>query len=501
MSRRLATAVLVLGATLAGCAPLPTDDGRTGTADLLAARGHELVAADGDASVAPLLAALRERPLTASDAVRLALLNNPDMKAEYASLGFAAAEVYEAGRIGNPVLSASVLFPDAGGEANQIGFGLAQGFTDVLLLRSRSRLAEGEYARAREMIGAKALALAADTEAAHIRVVGSWQLIAMREAVAKAATAAAELAERFFAAGNIGRLELALQQAAAAEARLDVLRARAELGAARSALNGLMGLAPTEDCWRVVDRLPVPLAAQDAIPDLLQRADASRLDLAAARREVALLADALGTTRSFRLLGDVEAGVETERETDRSRITGPTLALELPLFDHGQGRMARAQASLQRAQAQLRALEIDIGNAVRRSAAEVDAAKTRADHYRESLIPLREEIVARTQREVNFMLADQFQLLFVKQQEYDAYQGYLEAVRDYWLARVELGRAVGAALPGSARAGETAHDAQMPMLPKSGPQHTDHAQHSPHEGTMTPAAPHATHESSHGDRP
>ena len=45
------------------------------------------------------------------------------------------------------------------------------------------------------------------------------------------------------------------------------------------------------------------------------------------------------------------------------------------------------------------------------------------------------------------MLADQFQLLFVKQQEYAAYQGYLEAVRDYWLARVELGRAVGAALP------------------------------------------------------
>jgi cobalt-zinc-cadmium efflux system outer membrane protein len=132
---------------------------------------------------------------------------------------------------------------------------------------------------------------------------------------------------------------------------------------------------------------------------------------------------------------------------------------KLPLFDHGHGRVARAQASLQRAEAQLRALEIDIDNAVQRSAAEVAAAKARADHYRESLIPLREEIVARTQREVNFMLADQFQLLFVKQQEYAAYQGYLEAVRDYWLARVELGRAVGAALP------------------------------------------HATHESSHGDRP
>ncbi|MBK8991376.1 MAG: TolC family protein [Gammaproteobacteria bacterium] len=304
----------------------------------------------------------------------------------------------------------------------------------------------------------------------------------MREAVAQAATVSAELAARFHAAGNIGRLELALQQAAASEAKLDVLQARAELHAARSALNRLMGLAPTEDRWRVVDRLPVPLAADDAVAELLRHADANRLDLAAARREVALLAEALGVTQSFRLLGDVELGVTTERETDRSRLTGPTLGLELPLFDHGHGRVARAQASLQRAQAQLRALEIDIGNAVQRGAAEVAAAKARADHYRESLIPLREEIVARTQREVNFMLADQFQLLFVKQQEYSAYQGYLEAVRDYWLARVELGRAVGAALPSSARVGEAALDAQTLMQPKS-------------------ELPHASHESSHGDRP
>ena len=501
MSRRLATAMLAFSATLVGCAPLPTDDGRTATAELLAARGHELAAADGAGNADTLLAALRERPLTATDAVRLALLNNPDLKAEYASLGFAAAEVYEAGRMANPVLSASVLFPDAGGEANQVGFGLAQRFTDVLLLRSRSRLAEGEYARARELIGARALTLAADTEAAHIRVVGSWQLIAMREAVAKAATTSAELAQRFFAAGNIGRLELALQQAAASEAQLEVLQARAELGAARGALNRLMGLAPTEDCWRVVDRLPVPLAAEDTLPDLLRHADANRLDLAAARREVTLLADALGVTRSFRLLGDVELGVETERETDGSRITGPTLGLELPLFDHGHGRVARAQAGLQRAQAQLRALEIDIGNAVQRSAAEVAAAKARADHYRDSLIPLREEIVARTQREVNFMLADQFELLFVKQQEYDAYQGYLEAVRDYWLARVELGRAVGAALPSTAHIGAATLDAQVLMDPKSEPQHADHSQHMQHEGTMTPTPPDATHEPRHGDRP
>jgi cobalt-zinc-cadmium efflux system outer membrane protein len=62
-------------------------------------------------------------------------------------------------------------------------------------------------------------------------------------------------------------------------------------------------------------------------------------------------------------------------------------------------------------------------------------------------MPLREEIVERTQEQVNFMLMGVFELLRAKRQEYDAYLGYLEAVRDYWLARAALGQAVGRTLP------------------------------------------------------
>jgi len=49
------------------------------------------------------------------------------------------------------------------------------------------------------------------------------------------------------------------------------------------------------------------------------------------------------------------------------------------------------------------------------------------------------------------MLEGQFELLLAKRQEYEAYQGYLEAVRDYWLARTDLARAVGTTLPSSAQ--------------------------------------------------
>jgi cobalt-zinc-cadmium efflux system outer membrane protein len=44
------------------------------------------------------------------------------------------------------------------------------------------------------------------------------------------------------------------------------------------------------------------------------------------------------------------------------------------------------------------------------------------------------------------MLLGVFQLLAAKQAEVAAYREYIEAVRDYWVARSELERAVGAPL-------------------------------------------------------
>ena len=46
------------------------------------------------------------------------------------------------------------------------------------------------------------------------------------------------------------------------------------------------------------------------------------------------------------------------------------------------------------------------------------------------------------------MLIGAFELIQSKQLEYDSYAAYIEAIRDYWLARTALARAVGRKLPG-----------------------------------------------------
>ena len=186
------------------------------------------------------------------------------------------------------------------------------------------------------------------------------------------------------------------------------------------------------------------------MPDIVQLrelADRDRLDLAAARQAVAVKADVLGVTRRFRYLGALELGPQWQWDDAGMRKVGPVLSAELPIFNQGAGRVARAEADLALREAELAALEIEIVTELDRTTAAVANAEAQFEQYRDGLIPARREIVARRQEDTNFMLAGPFELLNAKQEEYQAYRGSLEALTGYWLARVELARAAG---PGAA---------------------------------------------------
>jgi cobalt-zinc-cadmium efflux system outer membrane protein len=482
------TAALTL-ALLGGCASVSRREGADAVERLLQPRlsgafawhSDTQGAAAIDARAAELLAA----PLTPDTAFRIAQLRNPDIAARYAELGIAQADVVAASRIGNPGFSASALADDG---PSKITLGLSLPLSDLLLLPSRKRMAEGEYERAQFTIAAALMSLAADTADAWYAAASADQVATMRSAVADAAAASAELAARFHAAGNISALQLKLEQAAATQARIAATTARAEALRARLALNARLGLTGAQATqWRFALPLAAPFAQEDMADTLQTLAHEQRLDLLAARREVELLDRAVTLARRWRLLGNVDIGAEREREPDGSRLSGPTLALALPLFDQGQAAIARAEARLEQGRAALARLELDIDNDVRAAAERVAAQREIAQTYRDALIPQREAVVAREGERYNYMLIGAFELLLAKQQEFDAYQGYLEAVRDYWQARVALARAVGTKLPSDAQEAQPALGIER-VLPSSensrGEGHEGHLGHGAmkHEG-------------------
>jgi cobalt-zinc-cadmium efflux system outer membrane protein len=444
--RFLAERVLVAAAfAVAGCANIPADRGYGDVRRQVADRGVELTDASG-AERSTLVGEILASPLTPDAAVRVAFVNNPRQQMEYARLGLSGAEVIQAGRLSNPTLAASWQTSSRTSDSSRYDFGLTQNFSELLLLGARTRFSEGEFERAKLDATQRLLDLAARVQAAYYDVVGARQVAQMRSAVASAANASAELAARFKDAGNINALELAIEQAAASQASLDHERAEAEAASAASVLNELMGLDPGAQ-WQTASALPMPVAAEDPIDELQQLAQQQRADLDSNRRAVVLLEDALGLARSYRYLGEVQVGAQYERDTDGSRLIGPSLSLQLPVFNQGQAAILRAQALLDAARADVRAKELEISNAVQAANDRVMAARQRIHRIANETIPLREQIVARSQEQTNYMLLGVFELLRAKQDEYTTYQQYLEAVRDYWRARVELAHAVGGRLP------------------------------------------------------
>jgi outer membrane protein, heavy metal efflux system len=449
-------ALTLAGVWLSGCTTRPAEQGLRETSELVSARDASVRTAaspspsDTDNAVRALLA----QPLSADAAVQIAVLRNPRLQIEYARLGVAEADVLEASRLSNPTLSLSVLDPRVAGTPSRVDAGISQAFTELLLLKPRKRLAAGEYERTQQVVAASILGLAADVRAAWYENVGAQHIATMRDSVARAAQLSAGLADRLHEAGNISALQLNLEHAAATQARVAATRAHAEATRTRALLTQGMGVRASDGPWTTLDRLPAPVPREDSVDELLPVAARERLDVAAARREVGLQEDALGITEHYRWLGRIDIGLAGERDTDRTRLVGPTLAVQLPVFNQGQGTIARAHARLEDSRARLQALELSVDTSVRLGADRIQAARAVLEEYRSALIPEREAVVARTQENVNYMFAGAFDLLLAKQQEYDAYQGYLEAVRDYWLARVDLTRAVGTRLPSDSTIGE-----------------------------------------------
>lgn len=468
------SAALAAAMLLAGCAGLPRERGYAQTGDVL--RERVGTAPDTASWATPAAPEIPAEPLSAERALALAYVHNPRVRETYARLGLGRAELEEARRLANPTFGFARLRPEGGG-ATKITRSLSLPFADLLLLPARKRFAEAELARVQDEVAGELLELSVEVEAGWYEAVGARQVADMREVVAKAAEASAELAQRFFDAGNITRLQLEQERAAATQARIEATRAIAEALKARSELAGLIGL-PADAAWTLETRLPAPPATAVAAPDLMPRALEQRLDLQAARKAVAQREDMLGVTRRWRWLGEVEIGYEQEREED-GVSQGPTLEIGLPIFQQGQAASAKASAELVQARAELDALALGVQNDALLAVQQLNVAREVAEQYRNTLIPAREAIVARTQEEVNYMLVGVFELLLAKREEYDAYQEYLEAVRDYWIARAKLRGAVGGALPddGADLQPTLGVDAVLPSDEAPAMDHSNHGDH------------------------
>lgn len=473
---------------LAACASYPSQRGVDEAGRMTAARGVA-VAGDADCGLdADDRAALSAVPLWVDAAVATALRCNPTLEAGFARLGIARADAWQAARWSNPSINIGRSDPTGAGAAT-LSLGIAQNFSQLLLRGLRTRLSDAEFLRSQQLLAGQVLELAADTSAAWYRAVAARQIAVVVAASSDLAEVSATLSQRYRDAGNRSARELAIDQSTAVQAGIDA-RVAADLATTAVLELGLLLGTPAEVGWTLPDALPLPASRPFDAAALGQQATTQRLDLVAARGLVATLADSRDATRRWRWLGDLDAGVEWEREGGRTRRVKPELSIQLPLFDRGDATLARADAWQAWSRAEQRRLELLVANDVSRWAREVETALATVEDHRERLLPQRRNVVARTQEDVNYMLRGAFELFAAKRDEYAMAGSYVAAIADYWVARSQLERAVGARLPsvaGTGSIGAADFVAGAASAPNEGHGHHDHHHDDQAAGQSVPA--------------
>ena len=302
---------------------------------------------------------LHRGPLTAQRAAQIAVLNNRSLQAEFEAIGIAHAEYIQAGLLSNPEFSTSFRFPNRPPSVVDAEYALAANVLDLFLLSARRKVAARELERVKFRVAGKVLGLIAETKTAIYSLQARQQLQERLRLIAQTNDAAAALARQLHAAGNITDLEFNNQQAPAVQAQTDAMQAQMQTRSDRERLNRLMSLDGAQaSSWQVAATLPPLPTHEPSMKDLENVAVARRLDLLAARTNVDAIGQALALRTNTRYLpASITLGVDTERSTDRQRVTGPTLDLQLPLFDQGQGAVAKLAAQYRQARRQLEAAE------------------------------------------------------------------------------------------------------------------------------------------------
>jgi len=436
---------LLIGAValLGGCASISPDGGfapvqRTAQQHL----NKELQWARGDDDQQRIdrrVAELLAKPLTADDAVQLALLNNRGLQASYFELGIGEAELVQAARLPNPGFTFAHL---KGGDGTEIDRRFDFNLARLIALPTIHRLETARFAQSQAAVAAAVLGLAADTRRAWVEAVAAEEAVRYSALVMQSAEASAELARRMAQVGNYNKLQRSREEGFNADAALNVARAQQRQHAARERLTRLLGLWGEQTAFQLPERLPDLPAAPLDLPDAERTAIAQRLDVQAARAATEETARNLGLTQATRFVNVLEVGWQNNGFSQQPPQRGWEVSLELPLFDWGDARVARAQSVYMQSLQRAAQTAIDARSEVREAYGAYRSAWDIARHHRDEIVPLRRRIAEENLQRYNGMLIGVFELLADARAQIASVDNAIAALRDFWLAQADLDTAL-----------------------------------------------------------
>ncbi len=413
-------------AAVSGCATVDPrhDYDRVGKRVIEATGQGRIYHPEDDKLVDGLVEGLVQDGITADEAAQIALLNNPSLQAAFMDVGMAHADAVQAGLFSNPFVGISARFPDGGGLAN-IEASVAQNIAELWQIPIREQAAERSLDVAILDLARTAAGIAADSKAAYYLAVGADERSRIAQENLDIARNLLELALMRQKAGAANELDVNLSRSIALDAEIEVERVRLLAADARRELATILGFTSDANALALTDPLPTESPKTPDSDSLVKLARAWRLDIQTAQQAVDAARaqleyeyhlvwpvielgiamersertsqggrDVLADTGRASIANggltapDIQPRSERRGEKGQDVIIGPSLGIELPLFDQNQAQIAKAQYALHQATRTLDALDRAVTQEVRSAVDRATTAWRLMRMYREQSIPL-----------------------------------------------------------------------------------------------------------------
>lgn len=398
--------------------------------------------ADSHHSIREILA----HSLSADDAVCVALINNPRLQASLAELGIVEADLVQAGKLQNPGLSYLRVSPVIG-EYNierKVIFDVMSLFT----LPMRKSIERARFQQAKLQAAIDILEVAAKTRKAYYNAIAAEQMHLYLKKIKTSAELSAALAKQLTKIGNWSKLQQAHEQAFYLEITAKTQQAQIESIKTREALIRLLGLSGPLLHFSLPSRLPALPNSLAHESHLEKEALKQRLDIQVLKQALESKARALGLTKATRFVNVIELGYVRNSGQDIAHQSGYEIDFEIPLFDWGDAKIAKAQNIYMQSAWILRDSIISACSEIRENYQIYQIRYAIAKRYQDEIVPLNKQILNEDLLRYNGMLISTFELLAEQREQIMRINEYIEALRDFWLAKIDMQTALMVKSPG-----------------------------------------------------
>jgi cobalt-zinc-cadmium efflux system outer membrane protein len=304
----------------------------------------------GCGDVSQEIADMLERGISRSDAVKIALLNNHALHADFESLGISRADLAQAGLYTNPSSDSIFVFPTNFPDIQPVvTFGVTFSVSDLWRVPLREKVAYDELEITTARILQTIIDTVAEAKTAYDTHMYQQILYATQKSIIVNSNRIRDMIYKNKLYPKTTAADHALADALSLQSELDLTNVDTNRNIAFINLRNILGLKPEPKPLKLTSNFVLPhyrLPAEDSLNKIALN---NNPQIQMAKLKIQQATDSLKYERAS-VVQRFDAGFQYIRDTDGlTKYFGPEIVFDIPIFDNNSAQIARAKATLEQA--------------------------------------------------------------------------------------------------------------------------------------------------------